>query len=126
MVEKFPPAGSTGLMLPKKTAWATTGSFGFRNPEGNKSANIAPDSGTVFVRQSTVHIEIFAVGCRAENESEDKQDCGFISFLVPQGAEEGDADPDLIRRIGGSLHHTDKMVVSPVDSHLQLSYAPST
>jgi hypothetical protein len=35
------------------------------------------------VRQPTVHIEIFAVGCRAENESEDKQDCGFISFLVP-------------------------------------------
>jgi hypothetical protein len=31
-----------------------------------------------------VHIEIFAAGCRAENESENKQDCGFISFLVPK------------------------------------------
>jgi hypothetical protein len=56
-----------------------------RNPEGNKSANIAPDSGSVLVRQSTVHIEIFTVGCRAESESEDKQDCGFIFFLVPKG-----------------------------------------
>jgi hypothetical protein len=58
--------------------------YPLRNPEGNKSANIAPDSGSVFVRQPAVHIEIFAAGCRAEIESEDKQDCGFISFLVPK------------------------------------------
>jgi hypothetical protein len=61
-----------------------SGVFRLRNPEGNKSANIAPDSGSVFVRQPAVHIEIFAAGCRAENESENKQDCGFISFLVPK------------------------------------------
>jgi hypothetical protein len=48
-----------------------------------RSAEIVPDSGSVLVRQSTVHIEIFTVGCRAESESEDKQDCGFIFFLVP-------------------------------------------
>ena len=67
-------------MMPASSVWKIRD---IRNPEGNKSANIAPDSGSVFVRQPAVHIEIFAAGCRAETESEDKQDCGFFFFLVP-------------------------------------------